>query len=296
MTELNNKIDFCIIFTVKNANPNGDPLNGNRPRLDYEGHGEITDVCLKRKIRNRMIDDGKSIFVQSDDKNVDGIGSLKERFENFKKDKKGLDQDQLAKAACQEWMDVRSFGQLFALKGDGSKGDKGDGSKGDKGVSIGIRGPVSIQSAFSVDQVSVTSVQITKSTSSEKTSDGNRSSDTMGMKHRIDRGTYVTYGSINANLAEKTGFSEEDAECLKEYLCTMFENDASSARPEGTMAVKRVYWWKHNCKSGQYSSARVHNTIKLTVKDGVQDPGLFEDYDITETNLEGLEPEVLGPF
>mgnify|MGYP001008424209 CR=1 FL=1 len=281
MTEMQNKIDFAVVFTVENANPNGDPLNGNRPRLDYSGRGEISDVCLKRKIRNRMMDDGQKVFVQSDDRVDDDCKSLRDRAEKFTKEHGKLTPE----AACAEWLDVRTFGQLLAFK-----------SSGDKGVSIGIRGPVTIQSAFSVDPVSVTALQITKSVSSETSKTGVRASDTMGMKFRVDRGTYVTYGSINANLAKKVGFSSEDAEHLKNYLCTMFENDSSSARPDGTMAVQRVYWWVHDCANGQYSSARVHGSVKLVAKAGVADPGLFEDYEIKETPLEGLKPEILGPF
>lgn len=280
MNELKNKIDFAVIFTVTNANPNGDPLNGNRPRLDYEGRGEVSDVCLKRKLRNRMMDIGQKVFVQADDRCNDGCVSLRDRAEKFQKNGGSLTPE----AFCAEWLDVRTFGQLLAFKSGGSKG-----------VSVGIRGPVTIQSAFSVDPVSVTALQITKSVSSE-TTNGTRSSDTMGMKYRVDRGTYVSYGSINANLAKKTGFSQEDAECLKQCLCTLFENDSSSARPDGTMSVQRVYWWQHNCSNGQYSSAMVHRSITLKARDGVADPGQFEDYDIVENPLPGLKAEVLGPF
>ena len=107
-------------------------------------------------------------------------------------------------------------------------------------------------------------MQITKSVNSEPSE--KRSSDTMGMKHRVDFGLYVCKGSINHQLAEKTGFSEEDAEKIKEALCSLFMNDASSARPEGSMEVCKVYWWKHNCLAGQYSSAKVHNSLKVEVK------------------------------
>lgn len=184
--------------------------------------------------------------------------------------------------ACEKWLDVRTFGQLFAFTS--SKGKKAKSSESGDGVSIPIRGPVTIQSAFSVEPVSVTSIQITKSVSGE--GDGSkRSSDTMGMKHRVDRATYVTYGSMNPQLAEKTGFNNNDAEIIKEILPKLFEGDASSARPEGSMVVEKVIWWKHNSKSGQYSSARVHKS--LTVKpDG--------SYDLN--NLEGLVPEEINGF
>lgn len=277
MSILENKIDFAVILTVKNANPNGDPLNGNRPRENYEGYGEISDVCLKRKIRNRLLDMGQPIFVQSDDRRIDKFNSLKERAdscEKLKKAEKSKDKEAFAQAACDEWMDVRSFGQVFAFKGSD--------------VSVGVRGPVSIQPAISVSPIDIASLQITKSVNSV-TSD-KKSSDTMGMKHRVDFGVYVFYGSINCQLAEKTGFSEEDSELIKKALISLFENDCSSARPDGSMEIYKVYWWKHNCKCGQYSSAKVHKTLRI--KEKVEDPKSIEDYDICLNNLDGLVPEV----
>lgn len=280
MSTLQNKIDFAVILTVNHANPNGDPLNGNRPRTDYSGYGEITDVCLKRKLRDRLQESGQNIFVQSDEKKQDGMTSLKNRAES---DTFGLgknafgkksDKDETTKKACQKWFDVRAFGQLFAFGGD------------DAGVSIGVRGPVSIQSAFSIEPVSITSTQITKSVNG--TGDGSkRSSDTMGMKHRVDQGVYVFYGSMNPQLAEKTGFSDDDAETLKQLLPRLFENDASSARPEGSMAVSKVFWWKHNSRSGQYSSARVHRSLTVNA-DGT--------YAVDETATPGLTVEVIEGF
>lgn len=273
MPSLQHKIDFAVILTVDHANPNGDPLDGNRPRTDFEGYGEISDVCLKRKIRDRLLEAGHSIFVQSDDNKIDGMTSLKERAESTEHglgkeaftDKKK--REQTAKAACAKWFDVRAFGQLFAFKSDKKKKKKEQESEksssaGSDGVSIPIRGPVTLQSAFSLKPVTVASLQITKSVNSE--GDGSKKgSDTMGAKHRVDKGVYVFYGSMNPQLAERTGFSDEDAEILKGILPRLFENDASSARPEGSMAVKEVIWWKHNCKSGQYSSAKVHKSLKI---------------------------------
>ncbi len=281
---LTTKIDFAAIITVHNANPNGDPLNGNRPRTDYEGRGEISDVCLKRKIRNRLLERGVPIFVQSDDSKVDSAVSLRDRAESdefglgkgvFKADKKDpLKGERTGRAACAKWFDVRAFGQLFAF-------EKGTDASG---VSIPIRGPVSIHSAFSVDPVSVTSTQITKSVSGE--GDGSkRGSDTMGMKHRVDRGVYVFFGSMNPQLAERTGFGDSDAQLLKEVLPKLFENDASSARPEGSIAISKVFWWKHNSKAGQYSSAKVHGSLK------VQPDGSFD-----LVALSGLQPEVIDGF
>ena len=275
---LSNKIDFAVVFMANNANPNGDPLNGNRPRINYDGYGEVSDVCIKRKIRNRLQDAGYSIFVQSDDRCDDGFRSLSDRASAADEIKKaGKDREAYAKAACEKWMDVRTFGQVFAFKGDGAKG-----------VSVGVRGPVSIHTAKSVMPVNIESMQITKSVNSE-TKDS-KSSDTMGMKHTVEHGMYVTYGSINTQLAEKTGFSDEDAEAIKQALISLFENDCSSARPEGSREVYKEIWWKHNCKGGQYSSAKVHRSLKVEVK--TDNPKAIDDYDVTVTPLEGLEAEI----
>lgn len=289
MSTLSKKIDFAIIMKVKNANPNGDPLNGNRPRTDYEGLGEITDVCLKRKIRDRMVErylslsevekGGQAIFVQSDDRKCDDATSLKARAETMLG--KNLGGSELGKKACESWVDVRAFGQLFAFKA----GKKKKTDDGDTGVSIGIRGPVTIQSAFSVEPISVSSTQITKSVNAEDTKDNKRGSDTMGMKHRVDSGIYVTYGSMNPQLAEKTSFSDSDAEVIKKILPRLFENDASSARPEGSMAVDKVIWWEHNSKAGQYSASKVHGSLSVNA-----------DGSFKLCPLDGLTPEIIEGF
>lgn len=284
MIILDHKIDFAVVLSVKNANPNGDPLNGNRPRQNYDGYGEISDVAIKRKIRNRLQDMRESIFVQSNDRTTDDLNSLRERAEtNLALQKilksKNSSSEEFASIACEQWIDVRSFGQVFAFKGTGS------GS----GVSVGVRGPVSIQIATSVDPIDITSMQITKSVNSEPGKD--KGSDTMGMKHRVDFGVYVFYGSINTQLAEKTRFTNEDAEKIKQALVTLFENDASSARPEGSMEVHKVFWWEHNSKLGQYSSAKVHRLLQI--KQLVEEPKTFEDYSIILNELEGLKVEVI---
>lgn len=276
MSEFTNKIDFEVLIMVKNANPNGDPLNGNRPRETYDGYGEISDVCIKRKIRNRLQDMGEAIFVQSEDRATDECKSLADRAksnEAMQKALKDKDKDAYARTACETWIDVRSFGQVFAFK--------------DNNVSVGVRGPVSVHSAFSVLPITVDSMQITKSVNSETKE--KKSSDTMGMKHKVYSALYVVKGSINHQLAEKTGFSEEDAEKIKEALRTLFVNDSSSARPDGSMEVCRVYWWKHNCPMGQYSSAKVHKLVKVTAK--IDDPKEFEDYEIRVDSLPDLKLE-----
>ena len=275
MATLQNKIDFALIFMVKNANPNGDPLGGNRPRTTSDGLGEVSDVCLKRKIRNRLQQDGKDIFVQMDELCTDGSNSLSTRFNSFlasiaREERKS--KDKVSIKVCDKWIDVRSFGQVFAFKA----------ANGAAEVSIGVRGPVTIQSAFSVEPVVVESIQITKSVNSEPTDDGKKSSDTMGMKHRINKAVYVTYGSISPQLAEKTGFNNDDAAEIKKALVSLFEGDESSARPSGSMQVLKLVWFQHNSKVGQYSSAKVHGSVKVA-----------SDGSITIENLDGLVPEIL---
>ena len=249
MSILSNKIDFAVLVSVTMANPNGDPLDGNRPRTSYSGYGEISDVCIKRKLRNRMQDMGQRIFVQSDDRSDDGCKSLRERANAVLG--KTKDRDEYARIACETWMDVRSFGQVFAF----SASDK-------SGVSVGVRGPVSIHQAVSLSPVEVKSL-------------------------------YLVKGSINVQLAQKTGFTNEDAGIVRECLRTLFENDASSARPDGSMEVCRLYWWEHNCPCGQYSSAKVHRSLHVALKDGVEQPDSFEDYDVTLDTLPGLACEII---
>ena len=280
MSELKGKIDFTLFVSVTNANPNGDPLNGNRPRINLDGYGEISDVCIKRKIRNRFQDLGEKVFVQPDDRADDGYRSLKERADGCKelaaemKNRKKADRDLCAKIACKEWIDVRSFGQVFAFKGEE--------------VSLGVRGPVSIHQSVSLSPVDIISMQITKSVNSEAGKES-KASDTMGTKHRIGFAVYKVMGSVNVQLAEKTGFSQEDAELLKEALRTLFENDASSARPEGSIEVCRMYWWQHNEKTPAASSGKIQRAFKIAEKTGR--PKKFEDYDIS-WHLDGcVDPE-----
>ena len=275
---ISNKYDFVVLFSVKNANPNGDPLNGNRPRINHEGIGEVSDVCIKRKIRNRMMQLGSDVLIQSDDNKVDEYKSIKDRIENTIDKNILKDKVKFSEQVNKTWIDVRTFGQVFAFKGDD--------------MSVGVRGPVSIHSAFSIDPINITSIQITKSVNSTGDS-SKKSSDTMGMKHRVDFGLYKFAGSINPQLASKTGFSDEDVEVVKKSLIELFEDDASSARPDGSMEVINVYWWKHNNQTGQYSSAKVHNSLKIYRKDQDIEAKDVNDYVIELSNLEGLECNVI---
>lgn len=277
MKPFENKIDFILTLEVRNANPNGDPLNGNLPREDMNGYGEISDVCIKRKIRNRLQDAGEEIFVQSNDRRTDDFLSLQKRFESVFNSK---DSDQhIHDLACEKWTDVRTFGQVMTYLNK----------------SVGIRGPVSISLAKSLSPIGIRSMQITRSANSmEPKGSSTRSSDTMGMKHFIDYGVYVVKGSINTFLAEKTGFSVEDADKLKAALLTLFENDASSARPEGSMEVKELFWFTHPSKTGKMSTAKVYSAFEYDHKDFLDGLTTYEDYQIRLNSDKVKELEELG--
>lgn len=282
MANLEHKIDFMGFITVNRANPNGDPLNGNQPRIDYDGFGEISDVCLKRKIRNRLQDLGEKILVQSDDRCDDGYDSIRSRVESsdtvgpILKGKEKNKEQLFFAAVCNEWIDVRTFGQVFAFKK----------AAGIDAVSIGVRGPVSIHTAVSLDPVLTTSMQITKSVNGEPGE--KKGSDTMGMKHRVDFGVYKMQGSINVQLAEKTGFSTDDADQIKQALVTLFDNDASSARPEGSVEMTKLYWITHSNKTGVAPSSKIHRSVTASLKDGIDVPKKFEDYKFDESLLQAI--------
>lgn len=258
---IKNKVDFIVTLSVKDANPNGDPLAGNMPRTDSNGYGEMSDVCIKRKIRNRMQDMDNEIFVQARDRTEDACNSLEERYElNFKK----KDKDEKVQSGFNEkWLDVRSFGQVITFDNR----------------SIGIRGPVSISIARSLDPVEIKTMQITRSTNGQKPKNNkSRSSDTMGTKYMVDFGVYVFTGSVNTYLSEKTGFDEEDLKVLKEAIRTLFVNDVSSARPDGSMVVEDIYWFTHSSKIGDVSSAKIKDL--LLYNDDERPKENYEDYDI----------------
>lgn len=278
---LEHKIDFMVTVEVREANANGDPLSGNMPRTDAKGYGLMSDVSIKRKIRNRMQDMGHPIFVQAGDRIEDEFRSLEKRFSNHFTGK--TPDSEIEEKANQIWLDVRSFGQVFTyLK-----------------KSIGVRGPVSISMAKSLEPIVISSLQITRSTNGmEAKNESGRSSDTMGTKHFVDYGVYVIKGSINAHFAEKTGFSAEDATVIKEALVSLFENDASSARPEGSMRVREVFWFTHSNKLGNVSSASVFDL--LVFDKAKQDKDNYEDYGIhlnqeklASYEIKGLKVEIL---
>lgn len=275
---IDNKVDFIFTIEVKGANPNGDPLAGNMPRIDNRGYGIISDVCLKRKIRNRMQDMGHDIFVKAQDKSDDNFNSLEQRFNNSFPTKDIIDEDVIEQSNS-KWIDVRSFGQVMTYQKR----------------SIGIRGPVSISIAKSIEPIEITTMQITKSVNGMDPKAGKtRSADTMGSKHYVDYGVYIASGSVNVYFSEKTGFDEKDLEVLKEALRTLFINDVSSARPDGSMQVKDIFWFNHTSKIGDVSSGKIKALLDHNNDEKLNTEKSYEDYDIKLNEDKLKEYENLG--
>ena len=269
-----NKIDFIMTFTVENANYNGDPLAENSPRVDSNGLGEVSDVCLKRKIRNRFQDNGNAIFVQSKERTEDGCTSLEKRYQEYFN--KNMTDNEVEKRFNEKWLDVRAFGQVITYDSR----------------SVGIRGPISIGLAKSLDPITIESMQITKSINGmEQKNPNDKAPDTMGMKYFVEFGTYMVHGAVNSYFAEKTGFNEKDLEEFKKALKTIFVNDASSARPDGSMEVKEIFWFEHSCKVGDVSSAKIKSLIEW---DKDKEHNCYEDYNITIDEKKLKEYEKLG--
>lgn len=269
-----NKIDFIMTFTVENANCNGDPLAENSPRVDSNGLGEVSDVCLKRKIRNRFQDNGNAIFVQSKERTEDGCTSLEKRYQEYFN--KNMTDNEIEKGFNEKWLDVRAFGQVITYDSR----------------SVGIRGPISIGLAKSLDPITIESMQITKSINGmEQKNPNDKAPDTMGMKYFVEFGTYMVHGAVNSYFAEKTGFNEKDLEEFKKALKTIFVNDASSARPDGSMEVKEIFWFEHSCKVGDVSSAKIKSLIEW---DKDKEHNCYEDYNITIDEKKLKEYEKLG--
>ena len=275
---ITSRIDFLAIVLAQQCNPNGDPLASNAPRTDENGYGMISDVCIKRKIRNRMQDMGKEILLISEERVDDGLYSVHDRLKasgmgkQFEKDSTGF-----CKAACEKWLDVRTFGQVIAYKGDGN------------GVSIGIRGPVTVQHAYTIEPVWGETIEIIKSLNVEKA--GKKDNQRIGLKYKISKGVYVIKGSINYSLAEKTGFDNDDANVIKECLKTLFENDESSSRPAGSMTVCELFWWEHlGSHHGLYPPLKVFNSLDITSSEEFPYYRIEKRYDLFDLKCEHYNP------
>ncbi len=266
---INNRYDFVILFDIENGNPNGDPDAGNSPRVDAEtGYGFVTDVCIKRKIRNyvELIKEGEAgynILIKPDK-------SLNEKFteayeENgLKLKQKGKNIDDVKKARdyiCKNYFDVRTFGAVM--------------STGDDPCGI-VRGPVQINFAKSLSPININDITITRQAITKK--DDNKVNE-MGRKSIIPYALYRAEGYISAAQANKvTDMTEEDVELLWEAIINMFENDHSAAR--GKMCTRKLYIFKHNSILGNSPSHILFDKISVNVKDDVMIPRKFSDYNI----------------
>ncbi|MEE6716754.1 type I-C CRISPR-associated protein Cas7/Csd2 [Schleiferilactobacillus harbinensis] len=306
-TTLTHRIDFKFAFAVNHANPNGDPLNNNYPRTLSDGRGEVSDVALKRKIRNRWHDFGQNILIMPADTIVypepndiysrltesDAYKQFLEEYTAHKHERpKAVFKTGLRQVTSKTWLDVRAFGQLFSFKNVPDKNfDK---------FSLGIRGPVSIWPAFSLDPVDIDSMQITKSLNLKPSDSGERGSDTMGRKNSIDFGLYVSQGSISVPQSQMTGFSNDDAELLKKALATLFVNDESSARPVGSMEIVRLDWWTNDYADETsadghplLSAKELFDAVQYGKKDGVERPRSLADYVVDDQTPDYVTHDVV---
>lgn len=275
MTELKNRYDFVLLFDVQDGNPNGDPDAGNLPRVDAEsGHGIVTDVCLKRKVRNYVgLSKGEQppyeIYVKEkavlNSQNERAYQALGVDLSSDDKKRKGGDKVEEARQwMCQNFYDVRAFGAVMSLK-----------------INCGqVRGPIQMTFARSCDPVvalehSITRMAVATQEEAEKQGGDNR---TMGRKYTVPYGLYRAHGFVSAPLANQTGFGEEDLELFWESLKNMFEHDRSAAR--GLMATRGVYVFKHDSKMGNAQVHDLFDRIKTVRKESSIPARKFSDYSI----------------
>ncbi|WP_296753639.1 type I-C CRISPR-associated protein Cas7/Csd2 [Thiobacillus sp.] len=273
---LTNRYDFVLLFDVKDGNPNGDPDAGNLPRLDAEtGHGLVTDVSLKRKVRNfvglvkgeqppyEIYVKEKAILNKTHERAYVGIGKADLLKGDDKKRKGGDAVGEARDWMCQNFFDVRTFGAVMST-----------------GVNCGqVRGPVQLTFARSVDPIiaqehSITRMAVATEAEAEKQDGDNR---TMGRKHTVPYGLYAAHGFVSSFLAKQTGFSEDDLELLWQALAQMFEHDRSAAR--GEMATRGLYVFKHDSELGNAPAHALFDRIKAERK--VDVPRSFSDYEVT---------------
>lgn len=276
MTDLKNRYDFVIIFDVQDGNPNGDPDAGNLPRIDPEtGRGLVTDVCLKRKIRNyvqvtKNMASPYDIFVKEKAILNVSIDEAHEQ-ESVKSKKKGEKTEAARKYMCGRYFDVRTFGAVMSTGKNAGQ----------------VRGPVQLTFGRSVDPVvtlehSITRMAVTTEAEAEEQSGDNR---TMGRKNTIPYGVYVAHGFVSPHLAAQTGFSEEDLNLVWKALENMFEHDRSAAR--GLMSTRQLIVFKHDSALGNAPAYSLFDRVKVSRRDEGQPPRDFKDYvvAIDESNL-----------
>lgn len=286
-TPLMNRYDFMLVFDVKDGNPNGDPDAGNLPRVDAEtGQGLVTDVCLKRKVRNyiqltqgdRV---GYDIFVKEKailnkeieaayaKLNIDLEKAPVDSADGKKRNKSGQGQggeiDKARQQMCADYFDIRTFGAVMTTGANAGQ----------------VRGPVQLTFARSIDPIvtlehSITRMAVATEAEAEKQGGDNR---TMGRKNTVPYGLYVAYGFVSPALAKQTGFSEEDLSLLWQAMRDMFEHDHSAAR--GLMATQKLIVFKHESALGNASASSLFDLVKIAKKPDVPCPRSFGDYSVS---------------
>ena len=298
---IKNRIDFVYFIDVKNGNPNGDPDAGNMPRIDAEtGHGIISDVCLKRKVRNYVqtkayfekdMGTGYEIFItegavlDSLVNSVDAENNVpaknEQNNEGEKESGKVKNKKKVKTFLCETYYDIRSFGQVIATTG---KSDR-------------VRGPIQFDFAESVDQIfprpiSITRMAVTKEkeTTEEDDESSEKNNQTMGRKYIVPYGLYVCHGFISANLAQQTGFSEKDLQLFFDALKNMFDVDRSAAR--GLMSAQKLIVFKHDSVLGNAPANKLFDLVKI--KKNTDVPRSFGDYEVTVPSQEELDKKYPG--
>ncbi len=276
---IKNRYEFVVLFDVENGNPNGDPDAGNMPRIDPEsGYGLVTDVCLKRKIRNyveivKEEEEGYQIYIKeniplnrSDSKAFEYLNIDESKTKDLKKNDPEADR-KIRDFMCKNFFDIRTFGAVMTtfVKASLNCGQ--------------VRGPVQLGFARSIDPIVSQEVTITRVAITTEKDAGNKSTE-MGRKNIVPYGLYRVEGYISANLARKvTGFSEEDLELLWEAIINMFEHDHSAAR--GKMAVRELIVFKHSKELGDCPAYKLFEAVEVKKKDEILYPRKYQDYEVT---------------
>lgn len=280
---LENKYDFMILFDVENGNPNGDPDADNMPRIDPETNlGIVTDVCLKRKVRNYVdtaksigeLSEGYGIYIQ-EKKPLNRIDAQAYEYINVELDDKGIIKDkkadkenidlQVRDFMCRNFFDVRTFGAVMTthVKNNLNAGQ--------------VRGPVQLSFARSINPIYPQNITITRGAVATEKDFAEKGSSTMGRKHIVPYGLYKAEGYISAPLSQVTGFNSRDLALLWQALINMFEHDRAAAR--GKMSMRELIVFKHNCKLGNAPSHKLFDLVKITTSE--DSPRAYSDYAVT---------------
>ncbi len=276
---IKNRYEFVVLYDVENGNPNGDPDAGNMPRIDYEtGYGIVTDVCIKRKVRNyvEITKEGKKgfdIYVKDgsilNNTNKKAYEALKLEPEEKKLPKDEDDAKKVTDFMCKNFYDIRAFGAVMTTK-----------------VNCGqVRGPVQFSFSKSIDPIVQQEVSITRIAVTDEGDKAAETGHTMGKKFIVPYGLYRMEGYISPFFGKQTGFNEEDKDLLFEALKNMFEHDRSAAR--GKMAVRKLWVFKHDSELGNAQANKLFETITIKRKDESKPARAFEDYEIKTTAAPG---------